>query len=211
MSRSRDTKSTHWFVRITYPHIEVQSKLSLIEMSCQNLFIVSHVGERTEKEHIHLAIVLHQEATKQTLDNRLKKIFPVKGSDYSSKYWDGKEEVMSYMFHDVNHKIIYNKGYTEGDIVRFKELHRKVNIVVEHNKQRAPGRRIDGVVEHFKGVIPTKREIAFRFLEMIKNGEMYEPGDYRLKTMIEEVYLKLHTTKEDFEIYCASRINNLYQ
>jgi len=211
MSRSRDVKSTHWFIRITYPHAEVQSKLSLLEIMSEKLFIVSHTGERTEKEHIHIAMVLVQEATKQTLDNRLKKIFPVKGSDYSSKVWDGKEEAISYMFHDPNHSILIHKGYDIEDIARYRELHRKVNIVVEQNKQRAPGRRIDGVVEHFRGIIPTKREIAFHFLDMIKQGVMYEPGDYRLKTMIEEVYLKLHATPEDFEIYCIARVNNLYQ
>jgi len=211
MSRSRDVKSTHWFIRITYPHAEVQSKLSMLELMSAKLFIVSHVGERTEKEHIHIAMVLVQEATKQTLDNRLKKIFPVKGSDYSSKLWDGKEEAISYMFHDENHSILTHKGYDIEDIARYKELHRKVNIVVEQNKQRAPGRRIDGVVEHFKGTIPQRREIVVKFLEMIRDGDMYEPGDYRLKAMVEEVYLKLHTTPQDFEFYCTARINNLYQ
>lgn len=213
MSRSRDAKSTHWFVRITYPHAELSNKLMMFPTMSDQYLIVSHVGEKNDREHIHIAIVLLQECTKQTLDNRLKKIFPVKGSDYSSKIWDGKTEALSYMFHDANHKVVSFLGYTEEDLHEYRELNAKVQAVVEINKQRAPGRKVDGLVEKFRNDvdISSRYDIGMEVIRMIQAGEMYEPGDWKLKAIIEEVYMKLHVKTEDFRNYATARLNNLYR
>jgi hypothetical protein len=173
------------------------------------MLALSHVGEKNEREHIHIAIEFPTEIAKQTMDVRFKKLFPVKGPDYSSKIWDGNVDALSYMFHDATHEILANKGHTDADIQQYIALHKKVDAVVQQNKLRAPGRKVDSLLEKFAGEIPTRREIGIEFLRMIRAGEMYEPGDYKLKALIEEVFMKLHVHENDFQVYAQSRMDTL--
>jgi len=209
MSRARDNKSTQWFVRITYPKAECKAKLDVVVPWAKTILALSHVGEKNEREHIHIAIEFTSEIAKQTMDVRFKKLFPVKGPDYSSKIWDGNVDALSYMFHDAQHEVLANKGHSDDDIQRYKELHKKVDAVVQQNKLRAPGRKVDLLLEKFAGEIPTRREIGIEFLRMIRSGEMYEPGDYKLKALIEECYMKLHVCEDDFKRYAESRMDTL--
>jgi len=209
--RARDLKSTKWFVRVTYPHIECRQKMPMLELQCQTLLVLTHTGERTEKEHIHMAMEFLTEITKQGLDVKLKKIFPVKGSDYSSKIWDGSNDACSYMFHDKNYQIISRKGINDDMIDNYIALNAKVQEIVAVNKEKAPGRKVDKVVQLFKDSTPTKFEVAREFFKMIRDGEMYEPGDYKLKNMIEEVILKCTQGEDGFEHYVQNRMYNMFR
>jgi len=213
MSRARDVKSEYWFVRITYPHDECATKIQIIELFTTRLLCLTHVGEKNERQHIHLAMTLENAKSKQVLDKKLKDIFPVKGADYSSKLWDGNEKALSYMYHDNQHTVLSNKGYTEEDLSRYKQLNADCQAVIEVNKQRAPGRNVDTIFDLFKEdtVIPTKYQIGKEFLKLIKEGTMYEPGDFKLKAMIEEVYMRLHKSDEEFEMYSLTRLQQLYR
>jgi len=213
MSRARDVTSYKWFVRVTYPHAECKQKMSMIQLQCKSLLVVTHIGDRTEKEHIHMAMELSNAITKQGLDVKLKKIFPVRGSDYSSKIWDGNDEACSYMFHDPNGEVICSHGHTPESIQSYIAMNAKVQKIVAINKEKAPGRKTDKVVQifnHGKDGVPSKYDVAREFVKMIREGEMYEPGDYKLKCMIEEVILKC-TSEDGLESYVQNRVFNMFR
>jgi len=188
------------------------TQTSLVEPWCNKMLVVAHVGERNEREHIHLAITLPSSITKQTLDLKLQKIYGVKGADYSSKVWDGSDNVLSYMFHEKHAPVFARKGYSDEDIKQYLEMNEKVQQVVEVNKQRAPGRKVDQVVELFKleKDPPQRVEICKVFVRMIRTGEMYEPGDFKLKQMIEEVIIKC-LPDADVDLYAESRAHDLFR
>lgn len=201
-----------WFVRATLPHGTAMSATQLVEPWCNKLLVVAHVGEQNERHHVHLAVSLNTTLTKQSVDLKLQKIYGVKGSDYSSKIWDGSDNVLSYMFHETSAPVFSRKGYTDEDIARYVEMNAQVQKIVEVNKQRAPGRKVDQVVQMFieDNKTPSREEVGLVFIRMIRNGECYEPGDFKLKQMIEEVIIKC-MPESDVELYAECRVRELFR
>lgn len=204
-------KSTLWFVRVDGAHDWLREKIKcvLAWVDLVRILGVLHEGEKKDNLHCHFVVEMSSELQKQSFDMRIKKIFDVKGSAYSSKPWDGGESACAYMFHesDDGFRILCNKGFTEDAIERFKELNRATQKVIEVNKQKASGRVVDRVLAE---VTPdwTKRDIAMRILKMIREGDVYEPGDFMLKRYIEEIYSKSRTN-EQFAEYADDRIYRL--
>lgn len=222
--------SKHWFIRITKPHLELmsslyRSKVELVDGKLQlaqtmddltwwmadhsRILVVSHVGEKTEKEHVHCLVELSEPKQKQTVDKRYKRECGVSGPDYSSKVWDGDmgSGAGSYLFHDPTARILVNVGFTDEQIENFRRLNQEVQKVIEVNKQRASGRCVDRLLNAIvdSGRNWTRVEIARRLITDIKEGVMYEPGDYVLRRYIEEIYSK-QLQGNDWEKYANMRI-----
>lgn len=205
------TKSYKWFVRVDgakeYLYSKCQAMLGWIDIL--KVLALYHVGETRENPHCHFVIELTSELQKQSFDKRIKTLFDVqKSTSYSSKVWDGKDSACSYMFHECDVNILCNKGFADEDIDRFKEQNATVQAVVAVNKERAPGRKVERVVEQLRNDNPTRHEIGQRFLEMIRDGEMYEPGNFKLAQMIEEVFLKTRTASQ-WDEYVKDRLHTI--
>jgi len=192
-------KSDKWFFRITLAHQTVDilwkealNTIKLLDMT--RCLIISHVGEKTEKEHVHGIIEISKVLQKQSFDVRLKSIFNVSGADYSSKPWDGGMEhgAGSYMYHDPCCVEVYNKGFTEAQLTRFRECHADVALVVEEAKSRASGRCVERILLRIKESNRdwTRREIVMKILNDIKEDLMYECGDFNLTKYTEEIYMR---------------------
>lgn len=220
MPNSQITSSL-WFVRITAPHLDIIDQLTRKEdkdvLSWQfadhkRFLVVAHVGEKTEKEHVHCLVEFSEPKQKQNVDKRYKRIFGVSGPNYSSKVWDGDmgSGAGSYLFHDPKARILHNTGFTDDQIAEFKRLSAEIQKVVEINKQRASGRCVDRILAIIvdSGRNWTKDEIAMKLLTDIKEGVMYEPGDYVLKRYLEEIYLK-QLAKPHWEQYARLRVRDL--
>jgi len=210
--RARDVKSNKWFVRVTYPHdvlIERKEKI-LGWVDLVSVLAYLHVSKK-EKDHGHLCIELSSTISQQAMLARFKNIWPVKGNDICVKVWDGNDGAETYLFHELTQNQWMSKGYTEDEIQVLEEKGISIAKAVEINKQKAPGRKIDQVVERLRlnPEKPNSHDIGMEFLRMIRTGEMYEPGDYRLLNMIEEVKLKLCRTDEEFIDYGYARLNNI--
>lgn len=210
-------KSNKWFFRITLAHETVKllwsdalKTVKLIDM--ERCLIVSHIGNKTEKEHVHGIIELSKLLQKQSFDVRLKSIFNVSGADYSSKIWDGGMEhgAGSYMYHDPNATEIYCKGFTDSELNTFKQCNQQIQTIVEENKSRASGRCVERTLKSIQesNRIWTRKQIAYKLLEDIRNDAMYECGDFVLRKYIEEIYSK-QLAKDQWQEYAQIRINQL--
>lgn len=204
-----------WFIRVTCPHVAIFAVLErggVGFMDHVRHLIVSHVGQKTEKEHVHMLVELSEPRQKQSVDKRYKSMFGVSGADYSSKPWDGDmgAGAGSYLFHDPNAQVIKNKGFTEAEIAEFKRLNADVQKVVEVNKERASGRCVDRILKRISESNRTwsRSEIAESMLNDIKEGVMYEPGDYVLRRYLEEIYGK-QLRGAQWEQYVRLRVSNL--
>jgi len=100
---------SHWFIRITGPHEFIETKLKLMKewIDIKRMAIGYHIGNKTGKEHIHIALELLKAIQQQSINKRIKTLFNVTGSDYSSKLWDGSNKVLSYLYHDEKGKVEY--------------------------------------------------------------------------------------------------------
>jgi len=210
-------KSTRWFFRVTLPHDAVRAmwKAALETVKLMDMtrcLAVGHVGEKTEKEHVHFILELSKELQKQSFDVRIKSIFSVKGADYSSKPWDGGMEhgAGSYLYHDPNATEIYRKGFTDDQLAKFRECNQQVQAVVEENRSRASGRCVDRtltlITESNRNW--TRQEIAYQLLADIREDKMYECGDFVLRKYIEEIYMK-QLSKESWQQYAELRVSCL--
>lgn len=208
------TRSDKWFARVTVPHAFAKSEMSKILswIDLKTILVATHVGERNEGEHIHLVVALTSNLQKQSFDARLKTIYGVKGNAfYSSKPWDGNDSACSYLFHDANCEIISNKGYTEQDLDRFRKLNDDVQKVIAVNKDRASNRHVDKLVEWVSDSGKTSRKDLFvEIMRRVREGEMYYPGDYNLKRIIEEVYIRV-ITPEEFSALLSTKYDDLYR
>jgi len=204
-------QSSKWFVRVDGPYEFLLNKFVEVTgwMDMSSVLALYHVGEKKENPHCHFVIELTSVLQKQSFDKRIKKVFDVqKSTSYSSKVWDGADAACSYMFHESDVKILCNKGHSQEDIDKYKVQNEKVQAVVEVNKERAPGRKVERVVERLCNDNPTRHEIGKIFLEMIRDGEMYEPGNFQLARMIEEVYLKTRTA-DQWNGYVEDRLHTI--
>lgn len=206
-------RSGLWFFRVTAPHEFLKLKINdiLAWLDLEKILVATHIGDKTEKEHAHFIVTLTSQLQKQSFDTRIKSIYGVKGSDYSSKPWDGNDSACSYLFHDEKAEIIANKGYNPVDIERYRKLNDDVQKVVAVNQSRASGRHVDKVLEKIveSGSKWTQRDIFNEFIMRIRKGEMYEPGDFMLKRYVEEVYLK-QLADGDIQQYASDRYFRIY-
>jgi len=209
------TRSNRWFVRITVPHEFAKSKINdvLSWIDLTSLLVATHVGERNEGEHIHLVVMLTSNLQKQSFDVRLKNLYGVKGNAfYSSKPWDGNDSALSYLFHDPNAQIIANKGYTDSDLDRYRQLNAAVQKVIAINNSRASLRHADKLVEWAgdQGGQISRFAIFKEIMRRVREGEMYYPGEYNTKKLIEEVYIRI-LTNDEFSAYIPERFESIFR
>lgn len=192
-------RSYKWFIRIdgNKEDLVERCKTMLGWIDTAKAYGMYHTGQTKENPHCHIVLELTSELQKQTIDTRLKKLFKIeKKSQYSSKVWDGADSAISYMFHEPDFVVVCNKGFTEEYLTKCKQLNESVQQVIQINKDRAPGRAVNKVIDYFTGEKPTRKDIIRKFLDMIREGEMYEPGNFQLEKYMEEVYLKTRPADE---------------
>lgn len=158
-----------------------------------------------------MLLQLTSELQKQSLDVRIKTLFGVKGVDYSCKPWDGADAAGGYMYHDNKYVDFANKGFPLETIKRYIELNDKTQAVIAVNKEKGANKNVDAILEIFANDKPSKIEVTKEFLRRVRDGKMYDPGDWKLKSMTEEVMMKLCKTEDEFEAYCHARLQNIYR
>lgn len=186
-------KSNTWFVRITGPHDWLKEKVKVILgwIDTKRILGCLHNGDKKENPHCHFVIDLSTELQKQSFDTRIKKVFDVDRGNYSSKVWDGGDGACGYMFHESDDSIFCNKGFSDEDIERFRELNRAHQKVIAVNKEKASHKFIDRAMKEFEGTTPHRLELVKYFVKLVHEGEIYYPGMYRMKQMVEEVRIKM--------------------
>lgn len=206
-------KSNKWFVRLTLPHQLIKEKISqLVWVDVVRILVVSHVGEKTEKEHCHMCIDMSSTLQKQSLLARLKTLYGVRGNEQvSAKSWDGNADACSYLFHDPVAEVILNKGFTDPELEQFRARNADVQKIVAENKKRASFRCVDRVLERIRAGEITRdyKPVAMAVLKLIRDGEIYEPGDFMIKRYVEEIMSK-SAEGVDWENYASARAEKLF-
>lgn len=192
---AKKVSSNQWFIRVTAPWDHISSKVKDIreQLDFVGLMIGYHHGEKGGAPHAHLCLRLSNALQKQSIDVRYKKLFDVKGAQYSSKAWDGDVKAMSYLYHDASGRVENYMGLSDQEINNIKELNVEIQKVVKKNKERASNRVVDYVIQKCKAdeLEPDRMEIGRMILMAVAHGEFYDPGDFMLERYINEIELKL--------------------
>lgn len=207
----KSDKSVNWFVRITAPweHIELKYKEVLGWVDYVNSAIGYHHGAKTNKAHAHIVLTVRSEIQKQSLDVRFKKLFDVKGSDYSSKLWDGSLKAISYLYHDKAGKVEVNIPMTELQKTEVANLVVVYDEIVTTAKSKASYKCVDVVLDAIKvsGKTWTIREIATYIIKGVRGGQWHPPGNAMLERYIDEIRIKQGTDDESGAVVDAM-VNN---
>lgn len=186
------TKSTMWFVRITAPHEHCDTKLKIVKewIDVSSMAIGYHIGEKTQKPHIHIALKMGKELQKQSVDVRFKTLFGVKGSDYSSKVWDGDHKVLSYLYHDKSGRVeFYKMELTESEKATIQTTSDVYAEIVKTAKAKASTRIPDRILEEMGDTQWSEKQIITRIYQGVRSTEWYDPG-HMLDRYVNEILLR---------------------
>lgn len=129
----------NYAVRITHPYFVAQRIVAVWATKCVKMAVFSHIGEKTEKPHIHLALEGTSVDKKQLRNLASATGISVKGNEYMSfKDLDaeGGQTYYVYMTKGV-HSADYLLGWSVDDVEAWKKLwvppaeHKKRNPWVE--------------------------------------------------------------------------------
>lgn len=207
---SKSVKSNLWFFRVDGPkdHLVAKSKELSGKIDIKRIIVAYHVGSKKENPHLHACVELSTMVQKQSFAIRIKTLYGVEArSQYALSVWDGKggEGALSYLYHEETSEILHNKGFTEEELEAAKKANKAVQAIVNINKEKASNKFIDRAMEQLKPDA-SQREIFDLLFKLSKSGEVYWPGSFRAKTMIEEVYIRLSTDEAYAADYLYSKI-----
>lgn len=111
---------SYYAVRITHSYAIAQRIVTLWSLRCDKVLVYEHIGGKTGKPHIHLALYNTSIDKKQLRNIARVTGIPVEGNEYMSfKKWNRDETYLSYMSKG-KHDPSYNKGYTDEELQRIK-------------------------------------------------------------------------------------------
>ncbi|UAU46998.1 Rep [Chicken proventriculitis-associated circular virus 3] len=204
-------KSKLWFIRVSAPWEFIKSKIVDIKqwIDYDGMMIGFHHGDKQGAPHAHFALRLKSDGQKQKIDARMKTLYGVEKSQYSSKIWDGNNDALSYLYHDKNGEVLNELGLSEEQCSDLRRVNDKVQVVVEENKKRASNRIVDYIIESTETT--DRYEIARMILEAVADGQFYDPGDFQLEKYINEIELKnsKKESKEELRRTIDARISRL--
>lgn len=177
-----------------------------------NSFIGYHTGDKTKKQHAHIALKMSSELQKQSIDTRMKKLFGVERSDYSSKPWDGEDDALAYMYHDAAGSIDHDMSFDEAKIESLKARNVDIQKIVSKAKEQASNRVVDYVLNIIRQAGQydwTASEIGFEIQKAIHKGLFYDPGDFVLERYINEILCKQCQTDEQLRAMWEQRFRRL--
>lgn len=208
MGKSQQVASALWFIRITAPHEHCEAKITNVRewIDFSGAMVGYHIGAKTEKPHIHIALSIKSPVQQQSMGSRIRKVFGVKGaSEYSIKVWDGNPNALSYLYHDAEGKVVdYGFNFTPEFITRLKETNTIIQEQVKQAKEKAGFKVVDYVMDKIaedrekneSEHLWTKQEICECIIEAVYNKQFYYPGDFALGKYIMEIEIK-QTRKVD--------------
>lgn len=189
----KSDKSKLWFIRITAPWEHIETKYTLLRgwIDYTESAIGYHIGAKTSKAHAHIAIKLTSELQKQSIDTRLKKLFDVKGSDYSSKLWDGNPKALSYLYHDKSGKVDIHMSLSEEQKSEIQNLVTVYDEIVTTAKAKASYKCVDVVLDAIKesGRTWSSREIATYIFKGVRECKWHPPGSM-MDRYVDEIRIK---------------------
>lgn len=203
-----------WYIRITAPWEHIENKVKEMKgwVDYTGSFIGYHTGDKTKKQHAHVALKISSELQKQSLDTRMKKLFGVERSDYSSKPWDGEDDALAYMYHDKEAKIDNDLKLTAEQIESLKARNNDIQKIVAKAKEQASNRVVDHVLTKIReagGESWTEYEIGYAIQKAIHQGLFYDPGDFVLERYINEILCKQCQTEDQLRMMWDTRFSRL--
>lgn len=196
MPSLKSATSNTWFARIDGDMEVLRPKVLTFAQAIDVISILAtfHTGSKKENPHTHMVIQMGTSVQKQSYALRLKKHFEVVDRGYALDVWDGKRAEYgagSYLFHEDNAPILVSKLWEQTEIQEAQRIAKITNEAVAIAKEKASTKFIDKALDKFKDKKPSRYDIFAYLMQLVSNKELYWPGTFKAKQMVEEVEIKL--------------------
>jgi len=206
--------SSSWFCRVDgdesvlRPKItEFLAKIDIVKMLC-----VHHTGSKKANPHVHFVVTIANPVQKQSFAVRVKNHFGVVDRSYALDLWDGEHmgKCITYMFHEEAAPILCVKGWSPAEITEAQRQGKAISDAVTESKEKASQKLVERALQAFGEKSPEKYDILLFMIKEIHAKTAYHPGEFKLKTYVEEVYIKLLPGNRVAE-YAFQLYNNLWR
>lgn len=192
---AKSVVSTQWYTRVTIPHILGKPIIKQLAESIDvsGCVVAFHTGRKTKEQHIHIAFIMLKAIQKQSIDKRLQKLFGISGAGkYSNKAWDGKDEALSYFYHDDEEVIYYNLPELKAREPQILELSKKYKEIVAQAKGKASMKCVESIIDQAKrnNTTYSTSQIVRKIYEGVRQGTWYPPVGQQLERYVTEVLIK---------------------
>lgn len=194
--------SDKWFVRVDGEESFLRQQCGVLSqwVATVSLHAVYHTGSRKENPHVHFIHSYDKLIQKQSYDIKIKNLFGVAGTMYSTKPWDGElNGAGSYLYHeddtDNPSPVLASKGFEEIHVEAMKAYALQWRAIVVEKKQKASQTLVMRALEHFedhdsKSHGTNARDIWNFMYHLVRNDEAYNPGEHIMKKYVVEVLAK---------------------
>jgi len=179
---------------------------------------VKHKGASQENPHFHF--VIKSKVKDQAFRHRLRQIFDQgKGNGHMSiKSWDGKEEAISYLFHeDPDAMLVIQHNISDETIASAKKLNKQISQMVLDAKTKASWRAeeivYEQIVQERKKQITslTDTQIGQRLILTCLRTGKYTPQPWLIRAMTQRIQFKLlNGVEEDEEEFAMRLARNIF-
>lgn len=193
--------------------------MSLAYPDFESIIGVKHVGTSKENPHYHL--VIKTKVLQQAFRVRLRKIFDQgKGNGHMSiKPWDGKQEAISYLFHeDTNATVVVRHNVSDEAIADARALNEHIQLEVEKSKEKASHRAEDVVYQELlvekekhdtrRGPFTVdERQLGARLILCCLRTGKYAPQPWLVRAMVTRIQFRLIGGEDTLEVEFAQELS----
>lgn len=202
MVASKSMLSDKWFVRVDGELEHLRQKMTRFAecIDVLSILAVHHTGKSKENPHFHFVCEMRNEIQKQSFAIRLKNHFEVMNRGYALDTWDGKRNeygAVSYLYHEEDAPTVVSKKWEPEEIALARRIAKDANVIISKAKEKAPTKFVDRALKHFETYSPTQFDILKYMIRQVRANEMYWPGEFRAKSLIEEVKIKTHENENE--------------
>jgi len=193
--------SDKWFVRVDGEESFLRQKCETMANYTNVLLFhaLYHTGSLTkENPHAHYIVSLNKPIQKQSYDIKVKELFNVTGTSYSTKPWDGQfEGAGSYLYHELLEKNqiipeLASKGVSDDNVREMMDFAIKWNEIKVEKKAKASMTLTKKALEHFgTSEYATLKEIWEFLHHCVRTEGVYHPGENLMRKYTIEVFSKV--------------------
>jgi len=171
------------------------TKIVTLSLQYDAIIAVKHKGKKGDNPHYH--IVVRTTVKPQAFRVRMKVIFNEgKGNEHMSiRNWDGKNQAMSYLFHeDRDATPLCKRGITDEFLQTLRMMNDDVQVEVKKAKEKAANGLWEPAYNHFKddgSRYLDDAEIGQFIILTALRGDKYMPQPWLLKAMVIKVKFKI--------------------
>lgn len=171
------------------------------------VLVVRHEGKSGENIHYHMAVV--SDRKNQAFRKELKRLFTKgKGNGHMSlKVWDGKKDYLTYMFHEENAEVVFNRRFEDEELKELRKVGQDIKLSVKEN---SPTKICEIVAHAFRGSQPSAWELTRAVLDHCREKGEWFPNKFQMERWVMSIQCMLAEEESDWKSLREGWISSYY-